>query len=86
MVFEKSFSMAQNLALQAGQAITRHFILVVDIAASAWDWQADGEPPASDPAYYLRWCKTFSRMGGTMSYLAADARAFFPSLLAALAH
>jgi hypothetical protein len=85
MVFEKSFSMAQNLALQAGQAITRHFLLVVDIAASAWDWQSGGEPPASDPAYYLRWCKTFSRMGGTMRYLTADARGFFPSLLAALA-
>ncbi len=54
MVFEKSLSMAQNLALQAGTAIAAHYILVVDIAQSAWDWSRAGEPPASDPAYYLR--------------------------------
>jgi hypothetical protein len=29
----------------------------------------------------MRWCKTFSRMGGTMRYLAADNRDFFLSLL-----
>ena len=84
MVFEKSLSMAQNIALQAGTAITRHFILVVDITPSAWDWTRDGEPPASDPAYYMRWCKTFSRMGGTLRYLAADNRDFFLALRAAL--
>jgi hypothetical protein len=81
MVFEKSMSMAQNLARQNGTVIANHFILVVDIAPSAWDWGRDGEPPASDPAYYMRWCKTFSRMGGTMRYLSADNRDFFLSLL-----
>jgi hypothetical protein len=76
--------MAQNLALQSGPAIGGHSILVVDIARSSWDWSRDGEPPADDPAYYMRWCKTFSRMGGTLAYLAADNRSFFLALLAAL--
>jgi hypothetical protein len=84
MIFEKAMSMAQNLALQSGPAIGGHCILVVDIARSAWDWSRDGEPPADDPAYYMRWCKTFSRMGGTLAYLAADNRSFFLALLAAL--
>ena len=38
----------------------------------------------TDPAYYLRYCKTFSRMGGTMRYMQADNRDFFLSLLQAL--
>jgi hypothetical protein len=84
MIFEKAFSMAQNLALQAGGPITRHYILVVDLAQSTWDWQNRGEPPLDDPAYYLRYCKTFSRMGGTMRYLSADNRDFFLALLHAL--
>jgi hypothetical protein len=81
MIFEKSLSMAQNIARQNGTAIANHFILVVDIAPSAWDWARDGEPPPDNPAYYLRYCKSFSRMGGTMRSLAADNRDFFLSLL-----
>jgi hypothetical protein len=84
MVFEKSFSMAQNLAFQKGQSIRNHHIVVVDIAESTWDWQRDGEPPMDNPAYYLRYCKTFSRMGGTMRYLQADNRDFFLALLHSL--
>jgi hypothetical protein len=84
MVFEKSLSMAQNLALQDGRSIDNHHIVVVDIAASTWDWIKDGEPPMDNPAYYLRYCKTFSRMGGTMRYLQADNRDFFLSLLHSL--
>jgi len=80
MIFEKSLSMARNIALQAGRTIERHYILVVDIAESAWDWTRDGEPPMTDPAYYLRYCKTFSRMGGTMRYMQADNRDFLLSL------
>jgi hypothetical protein len=34
-----------------------------------------------NPAYYLRYCKTFSRMGGTMRYLCADNRDFLLTLL-----
>ncbi len=81
MVFEKSLSMAQNLALQQGRKITRHHIVVVDLAESAWDWMRDGEPPIDNPAYYLRYCKTFSRMGGTMRYACADNRDFLLTLL-----
>jgi hypothetical protein len=84
MIFEKSFSMAQNMALQKGAAIRNHFIVVVDLADSTWNWERDGEPPADNPAYYLRYCKTFARMGGVMRYLKADNRSFFLSLLRAL--
>jgi hypothetical protein len=73
MIFEKSLSMAQNLAIQRGRHIDGHYILVADLAESRWDW-AKGEPPESDPAYYLRYNKTFSRMGGTMRYVSVDNR------------
>jgi len=79
MVFEKSMSMGQNLAIQRGERIEGHFILVVDLAESAWNW-ARGEPPIDRPEYYLRYCKTFSRMGGTMRYLTADNRDFLLGL------
>jgi hypothetical protein len=80
MIFEKAFSMAQNLHLQKGAAIKDHFILVVDLAVTPWDGSAQGEPPVDNPAYYLRHCKTFSRMGGAMRYLAADNRDFLLAL------
>ena len=80
MVFEKSFSMAQNLELQRGCKITDHYIAVVDLAESTWDWQTAGEPPKDNAAYYLRYCKTFSRMGGTMHYASADNRDFLLAL------
>ena len=80
MIFEKAFSMAQNIAIQEKRHIERHFILVVDLAESEHDWQK-GEPPENDPAYYMRYCKTFSRMGGEVHYLSADNRVFFPALL-----
>ncbi|OPZ27425.1 MAG: hypothetical protein BWZ02_01644 [Lentisphaerae bacterium ADurb.BinA184] len=91
MVFEKSLSMANNLALQgkgeggvAGPGrIAGHFITVVDLAESRWDWNR-GEPPADSPDYYLRYCKTFSRMGGTVRYACADNRDFLLHLLQAL--
>jgi len=81
MIFEKSLSMAQNLALQHGQHIDNHYILVSDLAPATWDW-TKGEPPEENAAYYLRYNKTFSRMGGTMRYLQADNRDF----MLALAH
>jgi len=80
MIFEKALSMSQNLALQGGEPITRHFIVVVDLAESTWDWQKNGEPPKENPAYYLRYCKTFHRMGGEMRYLHADNRDFLLTL------
>ena len=76
MVFEKSLSMAQNLHLQNGDHIDNHYMVIVDLAESQWDWNNDGEPPIDNPAYYLRYCKTFSRMGGKMDYVCADNRDF----------
>jgi len=75
MIFEKSFSMAQNLALQEGRRIENHTIFVVDLAESRWDWSR-GEPPENSPDYYLRFNKTFARMGGRLFYLQADNRDF----------
>lgn len=85
MIFEKALSMSQNLALQDGAPIRDHFIVVVDLAESTWDWQKHGEPPMDNPAYYLRYCKTFSRMGGEMHYLNADNRDFLLTLTRMLA-
>lgn len=80
MIFEKSLSMAQNMAIQRGSHIDNHYILVVDLAESDWDWNKDGEPPMDNPAYYLRYNKTFHRMGGEMHYLTADNRNFLLAL------
>jgi hypothetical protein len=80
MIFEKSLSLSQNLAMQEGRHIDGHYILVVDLAPATWDW-AQGEPPEDNPAYYHRYNKTFSRMGGTMRYLEADNRDFLLTLL-----
>ena len=80
MIFEKSLSMAQNLHIQAGRHIDHHYMLIVDLAQNDWDW-SQGEPPQDTAAYYLRYLKTFSRMGGTMCYLTADNRDFFLALL-----
>ncbi len=79
MIFEKSMSMAQNLARQSGRRIENHFIAVVDLQESTWDWSA-GEPPQEHPDYYLRFFKTFHRMGGELRYIRADNRAFLPHL------
>ncbi len=79
MIFEKSLSMSQNIHIQRGEHIDNHYMLIVDLAKSTWDW-AHGEPPATDPAYYLRYLKTFSRMGGIMRYLSADNRDFLLAL------
>lgn len=79
MIFEKSLSMSQNIALQEGRAIRNHYILVVDLAKSHWDW-TQGEPPETNPDYYLRYNKSFNRMGGEMHYLSADNRDFLCAL------
>jgi hypothetical protein len=79
MIFEKSLSMSQNIAIQNGRHIDNHFIVVIDLAESRWDW-SQGEPPADTPDYYLRYCKTFNRMGGAMRYATADNRDFLLGL------
>ena len=84
-VFEKSISCVNNLRLQVGRSIVQgHAIYVVDIQGGGdWDW-SKGEPPKDNPAYYLRFCKSFSRMGGRMRYVQCDNVAFLHHLLQAL--
>lgn len=74
MIFEKSLSMCRNLALQEGRRIHNHHIFVADLAHAPWDWKNDGEPPQDNPAYYLRFLKTFHRMGGETTYISIDNR------------
>jgi hypothetical protein len=84
-VFEKSISCVNNLRLQAGRKIVHdHTIYVVDIQDGGnWDW-SHGEPPKDNPAYYLRFCKSFARMGGEMKYAQCDNVAFLHNLLTTL--
>jgi hypothetical protein len=84
-VFEKAVSCVNNLRLQNGQSVLGgHTIYVVDIQdGGGWDWTR-GEPPKTNPAYYLRFCKSYSRMGGTMNYLQCDNLAFVHNLYHAL--
>jgi hypothetical protein len=84
-VFEKSISCVNNLRIQDGRPIVKgHEIFVVDIQdGGSWDWTT-GEPPKDNPAYYLRFCKSFARMGGEMKYVQADNVAFLHNLLIAL--
>lgn len=72
-VFEKSLSCVNNVRLQDGlHPISGHSIYVVDLQdGGGWDW-AQGEPPKTHPAYYLRFCKSFSRMGAPMRYMQCD--------------
>jgi hypothetical protein len=81
-VFEKSISCVNNLRLQEGGSIVKgHTIYVVDIQDGGnWDW-SKGEPPKNNPAYYLRFCKSFARMGGGMEYVQSDNVAFLHNLL-----
>jgi len=81
-VFEKSLSCVNNLRRQAGRQIVHdHTIYVVDIQDGGnWDW-TQGEPLKDNPAYYLRFCKSYSRMGGRMNYVQCDNVAFLHNLL-----
>ena len=81
-VFEKSLSCVNNLRLQEGLPIIQnHRIFVVDLQDNGgWDWSL-GEPPKDHPAYYLRFMKSFSRMGGAMQYVQCDNVLFLHNLL-----
>jgi hypothetical protein len=84
-VFEKSLSCVHNLRFQEGRPpVAGHSIYVVDLQDGGdWDW-SKGEPPKTSPAYYLRFCKSFSRMGGAMRYVQSDNVAFMHNLWHAL--
>ena len=80
-VFEKSLSCVHNLRFQDGrEAVRDHTFYVVDLQdGGGWDW-SQGEPPKTNAAYYLRFCKSFSRMGGAMRYVQSDNAAFIHRL------
>lgn len=84
-VFEKSISCVNNIRLGEGRpVVSGHSIFVVDLQdGGGWDWTR-GEPPKTNPAYYLRFCKSYSRMGGSMHYLQCDNAAFVHRLYHAL--
>jgi len=84
-VFEKSLSCVNNIRLQEDRPpIAGHSIHVVDLQPGDWDW-SQGEPPKDNPAYYLRFCKSYARMGGDMRYIQCDNTAFLHRLLHDLA-
>jgi hypothetical protein len=85
-VFEKSLSCVNNLRLSTNRDIVGgHVIYVVDLQdGGGWDW-SQGEPPKNNAAYYLRFCKSFSRMGAPMHYLQCDNLAFVHNLYHELA-
>ena len=80
-VFEKSLSIVHNLRFQQKRPpITGHTFTIVDLQEGGnWDW-SKGEPDKSNPAYYLRFCKSFSRMGGVMQYLQCDNTTFLHNI------
>ena len=84
-VFEKALSCVNHIRLQEGREIVNdHSMHVVDLQdGGGWDW-AQGEPPVTNPSYYLRFCKTYARMGGSMDYLQCDNLAFVQYLVKAL--
>ena len=81
-VFEKTLSCVNNVRLQSGRSVVKdHSIYVVDLQdGGGWDW-TQGEPPKDNAAYYLRFCKSYSRMGGTMHYVQCDNVSFLHHLL-----
>ncbi|MDR0623589.1 MAG: hypothetical protein LBG10_04090 [Treponema sp.] len=83
MIFEKSLSMARNVLRRENRDIRNCHIYVTDLQEASWDWSA-GEPSMDNPAYYLRFMKTFNRMGCPLSYISADNRHFFLALYRAL--
>lgn len=76
MIFEKALSMCQNLHIARAEHIDDLWIAVVDLAPAGRGWSAGSEPASSEPSYYTRYLKTFSRMGGAMRYARADNRDF----------
>lgn len=80
-VFEKALSCVNNLRLQAGRDVVRgHSFYVVDLQdGGGWDW-TQGEPPKTNPAYYLRFCKSYARMGGALNYAQCDNLTFIHHL------
>jgi hypothetical protein len=85
-VFEKALSCVNNLRLQEGKPVVRdHSFYVIDLQDGGnWDW-TKGEPTKSNSAYYLRFCKSYSRMGGALNYVQSDNMSFIHHLYRRLA-
>lgn len=81
-VFEKAFSLVNNLRAAEGRPLLQtHTLAIVDLQdGGGWDWRR-GEPPPTSPAYYLRFCKSFYRMGGAVEYIRCDNRVFLAHLM-----
>ena len=80
-VFEKTLSCVNNLRINSGRSIVQgHTFYVVDLQDGETGTGFSGEPPKTNPAYYLRFCKSFSRMGGAMHYAQSDNVAFVHNL------
>jgi len=63
IVITANTAMAQTTAASRPR-FSHQTIYVVDLQDGGnWDW-TQGEPPKDNPAYYLRFCKSFARMGG----------------------
>lgn len=84
MIFEKALSMSRNVELQKNRSIDKFVLGVNDLADSNWDWENDGEPPMNNPAYYLRFMKSFHRMGGDLRYFGLHNVTFLRELLNSL--
>ena len=85
MIFEKALSMARNVAEQKGEKIDDFMIVVNDMQKGNWDWNSAAEPDENDPAYYLRFCKTFHRAHAReMYYVQEDNRNFLVNLYQSL--
>ena len=80
-VFEKAFSLVNNARVnEERDPLTSHYLAIVDLqSGGGWDW-TQGEPPSDHPAYYLRFCKSFYRMGGTLDYFSCDNHDFLLAL------
>ncbi|MBI2105468.1 hypothetical protein HYT56_01365 [Candidatus Woesearchaeota archaeon] len=74
-IFEKALSMAKNV----NPKLKEYSIYVNDIQPGTWNW-SEGEPPKDNPAYYLRFMKTFARMGGSSEYIKMDNIKFLHNL------
>ena len=84
-VFEKAVSCVNNIRLQEGRDVVRgHRIFVVDLQPGGSWGGTTGEPAKDDPSYYLRFCKSYSRTGGTMEYVQCHNTSFLHNLLWAL--
>ncbi len=80
MLFEKALNMAKNTTIQEKKKLEDYSIVVNDIQPYAEGWVGKREPQKSSHGYYLRYIKTFSRMGGKFKYIQMDNRVFLQNL------